>query len=218
MLFSLTIIVCLAQYIYCDESTAINEKELVGNQKKEILEYTQINKITKETLNAAIKGYAVNSNDDIAVLMDNKTINIYNQDGVYLYGYSFKWSGDYAICCEKGYFIIILYRYDLKIRVSENDISVFELKNAPSIYPETNQNHNGYQYIMKTKYSIIYYLSSRYDLLKVKDKNGYETIIIDVSRYNTSKTLSLNLLWLTGLVYVILNIIKRKKHIIPPSY
>ena len=48
-----------------------------------------INKITKETLKAAIKGYAVNSNGDIAVLMDNKTINIYTQDGVYLYGYSF---------------------------------------------------------------------------------------------------------------------------------
>ncbi len=211
---SLTIIVSLTQYIYCVESTVINGKELVGNQKKEILEYTQINKITKETLKAAIKGYAVNSNGDIAVLMDNKTINIYTQDGVYLYGYSFKWSGDYAISCEDGYFIIILYRYDLKIRVSENDISVFELTNAPSVYTETIQNHNGYQYTMKTKYSIIYFLSLRYDLLKAKDKNGDEITIIDVSQYNITKTLSLNLLWLTGLLSVILGAMKkgRKRH------
>lgn len=194
------------------------EAVLNGTERPAPLEYLeniQFEKTDTETLNAGIKNFDISSNGNVAVGMDNNTVNIYDSEGNYLYGYSFDISGDYKCYWEKSEFALYDVRSHIKTLVSENEVKVYDIDvNEGSEFmkkylTDKEKSYKGNKYILRKKYKYLNVFLPNYDIFSIMDKDGNEKIVIDVFTLNFSKMLLYNSIWV---IVLIIGISKLKKY------
>lgn len=207
----------LYEYAFCS-NIIINGERYSNAEEAELLNNLQVKKIFKETIDSYIKDYDISNEGNVEVLMDNQTINIYDKDGTYLYGYSFicnEWCNSYW---ENNNLVIFFDRGGIKLLISQDDFSLYKVqpRDIPRFESNNIKTYKQLEYTLSTKHKQLNPFSTKRDILKCKDAKGNEKIILDVSNENNNKINFRYIIWgifiLGNIIqFSIIRILKNKK-------
>lgn len=174
-------------------NTGFSTERMSEEAVNTVLESINLSMLTDEPPRRPIKCFAVNEEGTIAVGSsrdNNRTVCIYNSDGVFQYGYSFENYGSFGIELDKNVLNIYLVRSDIAISVnSAGEIEdVLKISNTSENNTYWNQHVfsrrrkvGDAEYVIKNDTGILNAFDSSYSQLVVIDKNGEERMIYDVS-------------------------------------
>ena len=158
--------------------------EISGEKKSDLLKRYQITKIDEEVKAAGIKMFDINAQGDIEVLMSNYTINIYNSDGEYLYGYAFYANGGLCASYWEENSLAIYMARGGKAKIFQDTIALYDIPPTQmklfDLDTETVQHYNGAAYIMEYSSDNTYHDS--FDSIKITKDNKEIKTIIDVTK------------------------------------
>ncbi len=180
---------CFANRAYCDV-TGYREVEIKGNEREKSLEWLQIKKIDEEMLTSGIGSFDINDKGYVLVLMNNETINIYDDKGKYLYGYAFhgaggEMAGSTCLCYWIGDKIALyIYRGEEKIVIDGDAVTLYAVEGArfPLDYTDRGlvQNYDGYTYTLENSIGKEY--TNDLDVINVAKDGKFVKKLIDVSQ------------------------------------
>ena len=176
LLFSM-LFICISNGAEID----LNGNEIVSKEKEKWLNSFQIQKINEEVVYSEIKMFDINEDGKIAVLMANNTINIYDCEGNYLYGYAFYTEGLSLIYWEDNKLSIYIVRSCIKIVILHDSISLYDIANKNFQMPETKtvQQYKDYTYIMENTPDNTY--AESFDYIKIMRNDKKIKTLIDVT-------------------------------------
>ena len=155
--------------------------EIVSKEKETWLSSLQVKKINEEVVYSKIKMFDVNENGEIAIFMANNTVNIYDCEGKYKYGYAFYTDGLSFGYWEDNKLSICVVRANKIIVIFQDSISLYDIANINFHMPETKtvQHYKEYTYIMENTPDNTY--SDSFDCIKIVKGNKEVKAIIDVT-------------------------------------
>ena len=190
-------------------NTGFSTELLPEDDVNTLLKNVNISLLADEPPKKTIECFAVNEDGVIAIgcsSSENKTVCIYTSDGVFQYGYSFKYTGSFGIELDKSVLNIYLVRSDIAIAVN----SVGEVESILKIQ-NTSENNSYWndcvfstkrkigdtEYSLENDMRILNVFASSYSQLIITNKYGEESIIYDVNSAQFS-----NMVVVVGVVIV----------------
>ncbi len=174
--------------------------EIPYEDQERLCQNIELRALDKAETKAAINCFSVGINGNIAVGFKNNTLNVYNQNGDFLYGYSFKLYGNYFLSWEEDDVLLFLVRESVSIRLDNTGtwLEVREVSNTPEndrlsskLIGANYASENGYIYISTNDYGWFGKLSSTKSKLIQISPDGTEKILYDVSkRYHATMVFS----------------------------
>lgn len=174
-------------------NTGFSTELLPEDNMNTLLKNINISIFTDEPPKKAITCFDVNEDGVIAIgcsNSENKTVCIYTSDGVFQYGYSFKYSGNFGIELDKSVLNIYLVRSDVAISVnSVGEVeSILKIKNTSennsywnNCVFSTSRRIGNTEYVLENDMGILNLFASSYSQLIITNKNGERIIIYDVN-------------------------------------
>lgn len=174
-------------------NTSFSTELLPENDMNTLLKNVNISMLADEPPKKTIECFDVNEDGMIAIgcsSSENKTVCIYTSDGIFQYGYSFIYSGNFGVELDKSVLNIYLVRSDISIAVN----SVGEVESILKIQ-NTSENNSYWndcifstrrkigdtEYFLENDMGILNLFASSYSRLITTNKYGEESIIYDVN-------------------------------------
>ena len=177
----------------------ITTKEMNSHEKEKMISDIDITFLETEPVQRAIKCFYVNEKDMIAIGTSNsqeKTICIYNSEGIYQYGYRFRLYGNYGIMWHEDNIVIYFVDSNILVEIDESG----NVKNMSEVQDTADNNTyiqenifatirtvGNHKYKLENNMGFLNFLTSSYSQLVVVDERGEENIIYDVNASELSK-------------------------------
>ena len=185
-----------------------------SNIVKENIHLTVLN---EENINSPIRCFDVSDNGMIALGLEDDSINVYDKNGKYLYGFSFDVYGTYYIRWNGENLIIYLARENLAVEISNGssgDIrSIKEIIDEWSYASPTfkymfnaNKKFNGDEYQISKNMGPFNLISGSYSKLEIIKDDGTRDTIFDVSKMYTIR-LALEFTFIVVLLIIIFSVL-----------
>ncbi len=168
--------------------------ELIPEEDIEsFLESKELTLITEEPKKECIQCFSVNENGDIAIgsnIFNRKAVCIYDSNGEFQYGYSFKDSGSFGVEFHNDVLNIYFVRSDVALAVNPKgevlDIAKIQDTTENGSYWRKSVNSSrkklgDTEYIIRNDIGVLGLFATSYSQLVIKDVSGTENIIYDVS-------------------------------------
>lgn len=99
------------------DASVVNEQD-----KTELLESIEIKRESQPRNEGAVIGFDVNKNSDVALAFSDKHVEVYNESGKFLYGFSMSLYGSYQIMYDQkdDSLMVMLVRSDYIVKIDEN--------------------------------------------------------------------------------------------------
>ena len=178
-------------------------EDLSTEEKDKFIEYVDMSFLSEEQEKKAIDSFSVSANGLIAIgyrNFDCKIVCIYDLEGVYQYGYKFKYPGAIILeFCEETLNVVFL-RSDVVISFDQDGtlVEINRLCDANEnvlhknkILNSTVQEVNGDRYSITKDMGFLNLFTSSYSQLTVERTDGTKSIIYDVSSAHFLSTLVL---------------------------
>ena len=148
--------------------------------------------LKKEPPQKPIECFSVSEDNKIAIgasSNENRYVSIYDENGNYLYGYSFNDEGTFGVEWEQSELLIILVRCGLIVKINHkgNIVRIDQIENTVdnSIYLHNNvfaksKIVNGNKYELNNDMGILNIFASKYSTLAKTNLDGVQTVIYDV--------------------------------------
>ena len=204
------------------------ELETVNSETQKIfIGNTDIILINVPVKNAPISCFDINEYGEIALgfnELSDKSICIYNSDGSFKYGYSFKASGQFGVEWDESNLIIFFVRGDIAALVDDN-ANVIEIKRISNNFQNNSYwNHkvfstirtvNDTTYMLRNDLGLLnlFAMSTHSKLIKI-DGDGSELILYDASSDHAIKIVTFILFILMFVITAVIVIIRQFKPII----
>jgi len=156
--------------------------------------------ISSPTQHMAVACFDVSDTGLVAIGFENgsdRIIDIYNENGKYLYGYQFNSDGDYTVSFQEEDIAIYFMRGDA-IAVFDKDANCLDVRSVVSPHADHNKIMAIYNRTQKEVSGKTYYLDRdigsavrSYARLVVKDSNGTETVIYDATFDHTFRLIAM---------------------------
>ena len=186
-----------------------------------------ITKLTDEPPTRPIKRFAVRSDGTFALCYQDgneKTIVIYDKNGVFQYGFSCVVPGSIAIEWEQDNLVIAAVRDDLAVSVtSQGEIAeVYKIPQTPennshwqTLLYQTECTVGDSQYALKNHFGVLSSLLTSYSKLTVVDESGTETVLYSTGKGSEIGTLivivSIVLLCVIAIIGIVCRTIKNRE-------
>lgn len=153
---------------------------------------TSFDFLKKEPPQKPIECFSVSEDNKIAIgasSNENRYVSIYDENGNYLYGYSFNDEGTFGVEWEQSELLIILVRCGLIVKINHkgNIVRIDQIENTVdnSIYLHNNvfaksKIVNGNKYELNNDMGILNIFASKYSTLAKTNLDGVQTVIYDV--------------------------------------
>lgn len=184
------------------------EKELNYNES----EYSNFHLINEELKNERINDYDINEKNEIAVAT-NKYINIYNEFGDYLYGYSVFCSGAYAIDFDIDKIDIYRIKQGDLIRMNRNGdiINIADIESNPKNEKELSKVLDNMRKTVKNAGEYRYKINSSLTTLIQIDSKGNKVLIYKTKNLTRIKGILFTIIIFSIVIFVFLKV-KAKNH------
>lgn len=202
--------------------TGFSTTELSNNSATSFISNINLKKIDSYTPKNEIECFDVNSNEMIALGFknsENKTIGIYNTEGIFQYGYEFQCYGTFGVEWDNDNLNIYFVRENIAISVNSDGIiqSILEIQNTTE--NNTYWNKNVFQkektvdqkkFLLQNNKSFFSNInSSSYSQIISIDAYGNEKIIYNVNTEQTIKDIDISIgIIFTFIIVAIIAIIK----------
>lgn len=180
-------------------NTDFSTKIISDEEAESFLAKVQITKIATEPERKSIECFDVNSEQYIAIgcgATDRKTIGVYTNDGMFVYGYRFNCSGKFGVKWDNDDLIIYFVRSDIALALDRSGEvkSICEIENSTEnnsywndfIYA-TERTVDGIKYIVMNDMGIFNFFASSYTQLAVINSDGTQEIIYDTNDDNLTR-------------------------------
>lgn len=193
----------------------ISSTGLTDEEKDTIIANVNITKIDNKTKEQSIKCFDVNDDGLVAMGFDDfakKSINVFDKNGIFQYGYEFYCSGSFGIEWELQSLIIYFVRSDIAIIVDSNGniANVFEIQNSAEnntywneVIFSTNRTIGDDEYRIQNDMGILNIFATSYSQLVLEKENGETVILYDVSSQLLFNTLLISVCILIAIVVAI---------------
>ncbi len=212
-------ILCIinADIVNADELHHLADVTLSENEQNSCITALGIAKTENEVIDVPICCFDVCYNGYIAVGLDNNAINIYDNNGNYVYGYTFNTSGKYLISWQGDIIVIYLFREQRNIYIYDKTIKAKKVIDIPTADNPIIQYMNATEKKMNTKKYILYKNVAPFDVIAVgygtlKAKNNYsgtEYIILDVS-LSYKYSLLIKCVFIVILITIVIIVLKKQ--------
>ena len=179
--------------------TGFEITELPDDLKNMFIANIDVLSISEEPVKTNIKCFDVNDDQLIAIgqgTSDRKTICVYSNKGVFQYGYTFSCDGDFGVEWDENNLNIYFVRSSIIVSVSPKGevLDAFEVENT--IYNNSYVNHFFHttkraigkeEYFIRNNMGLLNFFATSYSQIIVKDSNGFENVIYDVSSMYLTK-------------------------------
>lgn len=158
-------------------------------KKNDIISSLGLEQIGNDSYNGGICGFDVNEDGSYALAFgsgSNCTVQVYDPDGMFLYGFKFRSDGDYSIGFHGDALAIFLLRSNLILLYDANGmcIDVQEVISSPSnllhareLLNRTCENVDGRKYMLEQDTD----LGDTYSRFVIVHENGEKTVLYDYS-------------------------------------
>lgn len=198
----LSVVLLLVLFVNIIEVNAMNTgfstEELSEEVKNTFVSNISISLLTAEPKKRGILCFDVNDQGMIAVGQKSpreKEVCIYTAQGEFIYGYSFKCSGDFGVEWDEEHINIYFVRSDIIISLdaASNILDIKETQNTTennahsnTVLYATSRVVGDTTYLVRNNMGIFNWISSSYSQIITIDADGSECIIYDVSSQQLS--------------------------------
>ena len=198
-------------------------EELSKNTKETFLSNVDIFVITAEEKDKPISCFDVNSDGCIVLGFydtDRKKVCVYNNEGVFKYGYSFKCSGTFGVGWSGENITIYFVRSDVAATFDESAECLQAKKIENTIDNNSYWNHMVFaskknagkkEYYLRNRMGVLNLFASSYSQLVEIDEEGKESVIYNVNDSYFMKLMIKVVLVIIMILVIILSIIWRYK-------
>lgn len=174
-------------------NTGFSTEALSEKDKDTFLTNVNISVLRYEPSKKTIECFDVNENGLIAIgcdSSDNKTIGVYSSDGVFQYGYKFKYNGSFGVEWDGDSIIVYFVRSDVAAAVNpegkvENILGIQNTIENNSYWNHfvfsTKRKVGDIEYVLRNDMGVFNVFASSYSQLVVTNSNGEESVIYDVN-------------------------------------
>ena len=202
-IFSL-LIVTFPMLFYAVEVNAMNtgfQTESITNDNQETFtSYANFSLILEEPVKSGITCFDVNEKEILAVGQGSgeaKTVCIYSSDGIFMYGYTFQCTGNFAVEWDNDKLNIYFVRSDIIASLTE-DGTIVDVKRVQDTIPNnsyrndllytTRQVVGGNTYLIKNDMGILNVIATSYSQVVRIHSNGTTKIIYDINSTQLANT------------------------------
>lgn len=170
------------------------QTDLLSEEKQNrFVSNIDIKRIDEEPSKKTIQCFDVNNNHMIAIGhggTERKAICVYSDDGVFRYGYTFNCSGSFGVEWDGENLNIYFVRSDVIVSVAPNGevLDVLEVQNTidnnsyvNNFIHSTKRTVGEKEYVIDNHPRIFNLVTASYSQLTMRDENGIETTVYDVS-------------------------------------
>lgn len=198
--------------IYADDNMLMtNDSEYLNSSK--VVEDINFTRLTKEVVNSPIGCFDVSDDGLIALGLEKDAINVYNADGIYLYGFAFDLDGTYYLRWNSENLIIYLVREKLAMEIVNGNDNVIYIKEVTDEWSladptikyllGTTKIFNENEYTINKDMGPFNMIAGSYSKLEIIKKDGTINTVFDVSDMYTVRLAVEFLLVVTFLIVVI---------------
>lgn len=202
-------------------NTGFSIEEMTENEKNSFISNIEITILTEAPTPKGISCFDVNKEEKIAIGQTSghrKEVCIYDCSGTFLYGYAFKCSQSFAIEWDSEYVNIFFVRSDIIISLDSSG-NILDAKHTQDT--SNNNRYRNYllysthrkigdnEYFVKNDMGIFNWIATSYSQLVIKDVNGKESIIYDVTSAQFAKMMSVFGLVLIFLIVAIIVLVRQ---------
>ncbi|MBO5906578.1 MAG: hypothetical protein J6Q85_00295 [Clostridia bacterium] len=174
-------------------TTGFSTEPIPEEEIESFLEAKELTLITDEPKKECIQCFSVNEDGDIAIgskIFNRKAVCIYDSNGEFQYGYSFKDSGSFGVEFHNDVLNIYFVRSDVALAVNPKgevlDIAKIQDTTENGSYWRKSVNSSrkklgDTEYIIRNDIGVLGLFATSYSQLVIKDVSGTENIIYDVS-------------------------------------
>ena len=182
-------------------NTGFTTNPLTEEEKNTIMQNIDISPIEAEPVKGSIACFDVNDSEMIAIGQskgEQKAVCIYSQDGSFLYGYAFSYSGAFGVEWDGNDINIYRVRSDLIITVDRagniTDIARVEDTFENNLYGNhllysTERNTDHARYYIRNDMGVLNLFAFSYSQLVMEGPDGEEFIIYDVNEMQLARTI-----------------------------
>ncbi len=193
-IMSLVLVINYSNYLFEQEKPAVRAGEfniatypLSHESKSEYWDSFSITPYDKEKLGDPIVSFDVNEQGQVAIALSSRHINVYNNNGDFIYGFSFKSNGAFYVAWNKSNLIIITFRSHIITEINNSgeliDMGGFGGAAGPMMgdYIDAIKRYsNGNVYTLK-KVIPFAIIPSSFPILELNRKDGTSEVIYDSS-------------------------------------
>lgn len=182
-------------------NTNFSISNITEDKKNTITDNLDISLILDEPSKATIECFDVNDNGMIALGHTNYNdaiISVYDSNGIFKYGYGFKYNASFGIEWNNDYINIYLIRSDILV-VLDADANVVDVVAVHNTVENDRYKNDcvfssekmvgDTKYALRNNMGILNFISTSYSQLVKISSAGEETILYNVNNFQTIKTL-----------------------------
>lgn len=190
-------------------STGFETETINEEQTEKVLNNLNFSAISSEKSFHSIPCFDISDDGLIAIGVDgnsDKYINIYDENGIFQYGYSFNTSGTFGVEFDNDNLIVYLVRSDLAVLIDREGkcLSIESISNTidnntywnHSVFARVKE-HNGDKYYRTNENLFLKIFSPSYSQLVKISPDGTKTIIFD-------KSLEYTVIIIVGIILIII--------------
>lgn len=200
----------MGTHLAASEVDSVTE-EMSEDSKKDFLTNMGISVTTEESSPDVIVCFDVNEAGLIAIGHENserKTVDIYNSDGSFQYGYRFHYNAEFRIKWTENNLILYFVRSSVLVELDPNGNAIHVLKTKDSVEAFENQDNLTFshtkkvgdvKYVMRKNIGPLNLFTLSYSQVVKVTSDGCETVIYDASSVHLARVVWIVLL---GTVFI----------------
>lgn len=224
VLFVIILLVCCCLPVYASTANQVlglDTYDMPDTEIDNFLKHIKMKSTTEAVQNKSIACFDVSDDGLIAIGFGNggqNTIDIYDENGVFLYGYQFYTQGEYTVSFQDENIAIYIVRGD-GIAIFDANANLLNLQRVAFPHADHDKIKAIYNRTEKVVSGKTYYLdrdigsgTRSYARLMVKNNNGIETAIYDETFEHTFRLIAMWIAIIGFCGFCILGLIRQLKN------